>query len=291
MNARRLCRRWCAPLLLVCLAPWTLAADAPHSAEALRLLHERKSAALSQSALQRQLLLTSTELPDGLQGEIFAVVDQPLAAVHAAFNSPANWCEVLLLHVNNRRCQARSANGQHQISLGIVRRYDKPVEEAFDLPFVFHVTQSAPDFLEVHLRADSGPLGTRNYRILLQATPLDAQRSFLHFSYSYEQNMMVGMAVRAYLATFGSNKVGFSELGKRPDGQPDYIAGPRGLVERNAMRYFLTLEAFMAADNTEARRHAWYDATERYPRQLHEVERETYLALKRSDSQRRAVAQ
>lgn len=290
MNARRLCRRWCAPLLL-CLAPWLLAAEAQQSAEALRELHERKSAALSQSALKRPILLSSTELPDGLQGEIFAVVDQPLAAVHAAFNSPANWCEVLLLHVNNRRCQASSAGGQHQISLGIVRRYDKPVEEAFDLPFVFQVKQSTLDFLEVHLRADSGPLGTRNYRILLEATPLDAQRSFLHFSYSYEQNMMVGMAVRAYLATFGSSKVGFSELGKLADGKPDYIAGPRGLVERNAMRYFLTLEAFMAADNTEARRQAWYSATERYPRQLHEIERETYLALKRSDSQRRAAAQ
>lgn len=290
MNARRLCRRWCAPLLL-CLAPWLIAAEAQHSAEALRELHERKSAALSRSALKRPILLDSTELPDGLQGEIFAVVDQPLAAVHAAFNSPANWCEVLLLHVNNRRCQASIAGGQHQISLGIVRRYDKPVEEAFDLPFVFQVKQSTPDFLEVQLRADSGPLGTRNYRILLEATPLDAQRSFLHFSYSYEQNMMVGMAVRAYLATFGSSKVGFTELGKLADGKPDYIAGPRGLVERNAMRYFLTLEAFMAADNTEARRQAWYSATERYPRQLHEIERETYLALKRSDSQRRAAAQ
>ena len=252
-------------------------------------MHARKSAALSQSPLQRPLILTSTELPDGLQGEIFAVVEQPLAAVHAAFNTPSNWCEVLLLHVNNRRCEASSTGGHHQISLGIVRRYDKPVEEAFDLPFTFQVKQASPDFLEVHLRADSGPLGTRNYRILLEAAPLDANRSFLHFSYSYEQNMMVALAVRAYLATFGSSKVGFTELGKRADGTPNYLAGPRGLVERNAMRYFLTLEAFMAADNTEVRRQAWYNATERYPRQLHEAERETYLALKRSDSQRRAA--
>lgn len=289
MNLRRLCRCLCLLLLLWCVASSTLAAEPQRSADALREVHARKSAALSQSPLQRPMLLTSSELPYGLQGEIFAVVEQPLSAVHAAFNSPANWCEVLLLHVNNRRCQAISTGGQHQISLGIVRRYDKPVEEAFDLPFIFHVKQATPDFLEVNLLADSGPLGTRAYRILLEATTLDAQRSFLHFSYSYEQNMMVALAVQAYLATFGSSKVGFTELGKGADGKPDYIAGPRGLVERNAMRYFLTLEAFMAARSAEARREAWYSATERYPRQLHEVERETYLALKRADSQRRAA--
>ncbi|RZI73743.1 MAG: hypothetical protein EOP80_11675 [Variovorax sp.] len=289
MSLRHLFRRhWCLPLLLW-LAPWTVAAEAPYSADALRAIHARKSTALAQSPLQRPIILTSTELPDGLQGEIFAVVEQPLATLQAAFNTPSNWCEVLLLHVNNRRCDASSAGAQHQISVGIVRRYDKPVEEAFDLPFTFRVKQATHDFLEVDLSADVGPLGTRNYRILLEATPLDANRSFVHFSYSYEQNMMVALAVRAYLATFGSSKVGFTELGKRPDGTPNFIAGPRGLVERNAMRYFLTLEAFMSADSTEARRQAWYSATERYPRQLHEAERETYLALKRSDSQRRAA--
>jgi len=279
----------CLSFVLCCAAVST-AAEEPHSAAALRATHARKSAELAQSPLKRPVLLTSAELPQGLQGEIYAVVDHPVEAVHAAFNSAANWCNVLLLHVNNRRCQASSADGKQQITLGIVRRYDKPVEEAFELPFVFRVVQATPDYLEVQLRAESGPLGTSNYRILLEATQLDAKRSFLHFSYSYDQNKMVAMAVQAYLATFGSSKVGFTELGKLPDGKPDYIAGTRGLVERNAMRYFLTLEAFLSANNNEARREAWFSAIERYPRQLHEVDRETYLALKRADAQQRSTA-
>ncbi|MGJ7494002.1 hypothetical protein ACSFA8_02905 [Variovorax sp. RT4R15] len=274
-------------LFVLCCAPVATAADDAHSGAALRATHVRKSAELAQSPLKRPLLLTSTELPQGLQGEIYAVVEQPLEAVHAAFNSATNWCDVLLLHVNNRRCQASSASGKQQITLGIVRRYDKPVEEAFDLPFVFRVAQATPDYLEVQLRAESGPLGTSNYRILLEATKLDAKRSFLHFSYSYDQNVMVAMAIQAYLATFGSSKVGFTELGKLADGQPAYIAGTRGLVERNAMRYFLTLEAFLSATSDEARREAWFSAIQRYPRQLHEIDRETYLALKRTDAQQR----
>lgn len=266
------------------------AAADPRSAATLRASHESKSAELARSALKRPMLLTSAELPNGLKGEIYAVIEQPLESVQAAFDSPAHWCEVLLLHVNNRRCQAASAGDHHQVTLGIVRRYDKPVAEAFNLPFVLRVVQAKPDYLEVQLKAESGPLGTSNYNILLEAVSLDARRSFVHFSYSYEQNMVVALAVQAYLATFGSSKVGFTELRTTPDGKPDFIAGPRGLVERNAMRYFLTLEAFLSASTRDARRQAWYSAAERYPRQLHEIDRETYLAHKRSDDAPRVAS-
>jgi hypothetical protein len=264
----------------------TPAARAEPFAAALHASYEQKSEALAKSPLKRRLLLSSAELPNGLQGEVHAVVDHPLAAVRAAFNGPAHWCEVLLLHINNRRCAVGSAGGQQRVTLGIVRKYDIPVEQAFDLPFVFRVTHADPDYLQVQLQADDGPLGTSNYHILLEATAIDAHRSFLHFAYSYEQNPVVALAIGAYLATFGSDKVGFTELGRRADGTPDYIAGPRGLVERNAMRYFLTLEAYLDTGDSDARRQAWYSATERYPRQLHELDRETYMALKRADAKR-----
>jgi hypothetical protein len=93
----------------------------------------------------------------------------------------------------------------------------------------------------------------------------------------------------AYLATFGSDKVGFTVLGKTPEGQLDYIRGLRGLVERNAMRYFLTLDAYLSApgpEQADRRQRRWFAAAEQYPRQLHEVDLDTYLALKREDRQR-----
>ncbi len=291
MNAFSLCAlRPVRALVFLCATGSALAQEPPRSAAALHASYERKSADLMQSPLKRPVLLSSAELPQGLRGEIHAVVEHPLEAVHAAFNGPTHWCEVLLLHVNNRRCQAMRSGERHHISLGIVRRYDQAAEEGFDLPFVFRVVQATPEYLEVQLKAESGPLGTRDYDILLEATAIDARRSFLHFSYSYEQNAMVALAVQAYLATFGSTKVGFTEVGKPVEGKPEYIAGPRGLVERNAMRYFLTLEAFLDADSTEGRRNAWFSAIERYPRQLHEIDRETYLALKRSDDQQQRAA-
>ena len=89
-----------------------------------------------------------------------------------------------------------------------------------------------------------------------------------------------------YLATSGRDKVGFSVVDRTADGQPVYVGGVRGVVERNTMRYYLALEAYLgtldapAADRLEKRLRAFHAALERYPRQLHELELDEYLEIK-----------
>lgn len=259
-------------------------------AQALRATHQRLSDKLGRSSFGRPVQLDSRETPDGLEGDIYAVIEHPLPEVRAAFTGPAHWCELLTLHINNRRCRVSTTpQGRETLTLYVVRRYDKPVDQAFELPFAYRVASATPEYLSVELSAASGPLGTNNYRVTLEAVAIDGRKSFVHFSYSYEHNMMVRMATQAYLATFGRDKVGFTEVGKSADGKPEYIRGLRGLVERNAMRYFLTLDAYLstdAADAAERRQRHWFAAAEQYPRQLHEIDLETYLALKREDRQR-----
>jgi hypothetical protein len=259
------------------------------SPESLRAAYQRMGARLAHSDLGRPVQIDSTETPDGLQGDIHAVLAHPLSRITATLRSPSDWCELLTLHVNNRRCRTHSAEGRDLLTLHVVRRYDKPVEQAFQLTFAYRLVEAAPGHLSVEMSAAEGPLGTRNYRVTLEAIAIDDQRSFLHFSYSYEQNMMVRLATQAYLSTFGRDKVGFTVVGKGADGQPEYIRGPRGLVERNAMRYFLALDAHLsAASDGEplARERHWFAATQRHPRQLREIDLDIYLALKREDRQR-----
>jgi hypothetical protein len=61
------------------------------------------------------------------------------------------------------------------------------------------------------------------------------------------------------------------------------------------MRYYLAIDAYLdslkapPAQQLENRLQAWFDATERYPRQLHEVERDAYLSMKRDEVQRQAA--
>lgn len=283
-------------VLLAISLPALAAAPEPAApggpAQALRAIHQSMSDKLDRSSFGRPVLLDSSETPDGLEGDIYAVIDHPLPEVTAAFKGSTHWCELLTLHINNRRCKTGTAQGRETLTLYVVRRYDKPVEQAFELPFVYRVANATPEHLSVELSAAGGPFGTSNHRVTLEAVALDAQKSFVHFSYGYDHSMMVRLATQAYLATFGRDKVGFTVTGKTPDGKPEYIRGPRGLVERNAMRYFLTLDAYLstdAKDATERRQRHWFAGVEQYPRQLREVDLDTYLALKREDRQRDAA--
>jgi hypothetical protein len=287
-------RSFTGALLIAASSAGLAAPPESPAAQTLRATHQRLSDRLEHSSFGRPVQIDSVETADGLQGDVYALVDHPLQEISSTLKGSAHWCEVLTLHINNRRCTVASGpQGRDMITLYVVRRYDKPIDQAFELPFVYRVAGASPEHLSVELSAESGPLGTGNYRVKLEALALDEHKSFLHFSYSYDHNAMVRLGTMAYLATFGSDKVGFTVVGKTAEGQPDYIRGLRGLVERNAMRYFLTLDAYLAApgsDQSDRRQRRWFAAAEQYPRQLHEVDLDTYLALKREDRQRDGVA-
>ena len=100
------------------------------------------------------------------------------------------------------------------------------------------------------------------------------------------------MAMQTYVATLGSGKVGFTVLVKDAEGKPVYQAGVLGLLERNTMRYYLAIDAYLsayslpAADQFEKRIREWYASTERYAAQLHEMEQNEYLDMKRKEMRR-----
>ncbi|WP_162587455.1 hypothetical protein [Variovorax sp. RA8] len=301
-------------LLAACALGAEAAPPDPGSAVALREQHRKLAGQLASSPLRRPVHLDSAETDSGLQGDVYAVVDHSLEQVRVALADGTQWCEMLLLHINNRRCRvsrtaapkanSTAAEGEgtpvsrqpegETLTLSVVPRYDKPVEQAFELSFVHRVASSSRDYLEVRLSAESGPLGTSNYRVTLEAVPLGERQTFLHFGYAYDHHMVARLATMAYLATFGSHKRGFTVIGKTPTGEPDYIRGLRGLVERNSMRYFLTLDAYLAGlgtpppERAEKRLHRWFEQIEQYPAQLHEIDLATYLEHKRSDRRRDA---
>ena len=148
------------------------------------------------------------------------------------------------------------------------------------------------DYLHVTLNAPEGPIGTTDYRIRFEATPVDASRTFVHLAYSYTLRSAARMGMQTYLATSGRDKVGFSVVDRTREGKPVYVGGVRGVVERNTMRYYLALEAYLGtlgapvAERLEQRLRAFHAGMERYPRQLHELELAEYLEIKRRDASR-----
>ena len=290
---------WCwiflaAVACTACLASrHAVATDPGHLVEALRARHAELLAQLENNPFQRELHIESVESSNDLQSEIHAVVDYPFAAVNTALNDPAHWCDILMLHINVKYCDHSSENDGTVLTVNLGRKYHQPLENTFPIEFDYREVVTEPGYVAVELYARHGPLSTRDHRLSLEATPLGDGRTFLHFSYHYAFGLPGRIAMRGYLLTIGRNKVGFTVTDTLPDGRPVYTKGERGVVERTAMRYYLAIDAYLATMNTaaedrlEARLRHWYDATEQYARQLHEVEREEYLDMKHREHRRR----
>jgi len=272
-----------------------IAAEA-NPAAALRARYAALGDKLANSQFQRPLYLDSAESSKVLRGDIFALVDFSFADVNAVFNGPARWCDVLILHINTKYCAAATNAAGPVLTLNIGKKTDEPLVETSRVDFDYRVAAATPDFLAVELRADQGPLSTSDYRILLEAASVEGGKTILHFTYSYAYGFAGRVAMQAYLATLGRGKIGFTIVGTRPDGQPDYIGGVRAVVERNTMRYFLAIEAYLGAlgappaARLETRLQNWYDASENYARQLHDVDRNAYLEMKRREYRRQQAA-
>jgi hypothetical protein len=260
-------------------------------AHALRARHAALRAELADNPFGRPLYVESSENVGEHTGAIYAVIEQPFKRVGAALRGATQWCDVLILQANVKDCEA-SNGGAEKLSIFVARKPVDPPDRAYRVNFSYDVPAAGADYLHVALNAPEGPLGTTDYRIRLEAAPLDQNRTFLHLAYSYTLRSAARMGMNMYLASSGRDKVGFSVVGRTPDGRPVYVGGVRGVVERNTMRYYLAVEAYLAtldapaAERMEKRLRAFHAGLERYPRQLHEMELAEYLEIKRRDASR-----
>jgi hypothetical protein len=244
---------------------------------------------LDQSPFGRPLLLVSTDSSSRVQGDVYARLDQSFDTLRSALSKAENWCDVFILHLNNKYCRAIEDKGRPQLVLKVGSKDYQELSSAHSLKLAFQLIKSEPDYFEVRMEAPQGPMSTEDYRIVLAAIPLGPGRSFIHLHYGYSYGRLGRIAMDGYLNTSGRNKVGFTRTGTQADGKPSYIKGYRGVVERNAMRYYLAIDAFLDAQSQppEARRERslarWYDGTEEYAQQLHEIERNAYTNMKRRE--------
>lgn len=286
---------WCVNVLFCFVIP-ALAQTVPQPGSAADLLrmHASLRARLSNNQFQRPLVLESVESAQRVEGSVYAVLDSPFSDVGRTLQNPVQWCEVMILHLNTKYCRAASELAPTQLKVSIGRKTPQKLTDAFELDFSFNVPAARSDFLAVVLNAPKGPLGTSEYRIELQAAALPENRTFLRMNYAYGYGMASRVAMQGYLSTLGSGKVGFTQVSQGANA--DYVGGIRGAAERNIMRYYLAIEAYQAslrrprAEQSDARLAHWFDATEEFPRQLREIDKKDYLAMKKAEKERQQIA-
>ena len=228
--------------LVTCFMSWgigsaTAAGLEKDHATLLRGRYAELGPQLRDNQFKRPIYLNSIESSSQLKGDIYALVGYPFAAVNGAFNDPSHWCDMLILHINTKYCRASASQSGSLIAVSIGRKDYQPLAQASRVEFAYTVATTTPEYFDVGLQAKTGPMGTSDYGIRLEAVSVEDNKTVLHYTYSYSYNLVGDLAMTAYLATIGHDKVGFTTAGGQAGSRPVYIDGVRGVVDRNAIRY------------------------------------------------------
>ena len=279
-------------LAVAALFATACASAMPVTGDTLRARYEELLPKLEASAYGQPLVLESREEEPQASGDVWAVLDHAFPATAEALTDAASWCEILILHVNVKYCHPAAEAAAPTLVVNVGRRFEQPLDDTSRVEFAWSVEDDGPDHFSAVLAAPEGPLGTEDYRIAVEAIPVPPRNTFLHLRYSYRFGTAARLAMRAYLATAGRDLVGFTVVGRDTDGEPQYVRGVLAALERNAMRYYLAVDAFVAsldappaAQFDERIRH-WAEGVERYPRQLPDFEADEYFQMKTSEHQR-----
>lgn len=248
------------------------------------------SAAATQTAAGYPFDILSQEADGLLIAEVSGVVGYPYPSIRDALIDPAAWCQFLPLVFNIKSCTYHRRAGQHFLTLYLGRKFFEPPQNAIQLEYLFRVQRSDESSLQILLTAADGPYGTSDYTIEIEVVAAGDVRTRVRMHSSFRPSLASRVATRLYLLTIGRTKVGFSVTGFKA-GTPVYCGGIKGIVERNAMRYYFALKSYLdtmhlpQSQRFEARLDAWYKLTARYHRQLYEMDKAVYLDAKRRERQ------
>jgi hypothetical protein len=217
--------------------------------------------------------------------DIYGTINHPFGLIKNEFLVPTNWCEIVSPHPDIRACTYKKMHDTWLLNIYRVNKFSEPLEDAYQMKFVYHVSELQPFYFDIALTADEGPFHTKDHQFGFEAIPLKKNITFIHLRYSF------GYSAWGYLLMkiFGGGMIGFSVIGTDSDGNPVYVGGLRGTVERDVACYYLAILAYMdtlkipAEQRFEKRVSQWYDLAAIYKKQLIEIEEEEYLTYKRKD--------
>lgn len=278
------------PVLLVVLSClFFLPASSHATQDSLQQKYQQLRQKLEHNVYNVPVYIESALEAQSQSGDVYGVIHHPFNQVKAAINRVENWCEIAPLHLNIKACTFRKLNGDYLLTFYSGRKFFETPEDTYQLVYRFHLDNGPHEYTRTTLTAKDGPLGTSDYIIIAEAIPLNSDETFIHFSYSYKQGFWTRMAMSTYLATLGRDKLGFTVIDTNFNGEPVYIDGVRGVIERNAIRYYYAIQAFLDTINTDpeklllTRLERWFDLTEQHHKQLYEMEKQDYLEYKQKE--------
>jgi hypothetical protein len=274
-----------AMILFILTTPAPADVKSGRGDEKLMEIFRRIEPELQRNNFGLPLFLESSDRKNAVSVDVYGIIDHQFSHMRDALNIPANWCDIVSLPPNIRACTYQKPADQWTLTFYSGRQFEQSPEEADQVIYSYQTIEDRDGYLSIVLKADEGPLGTRDHRISFEAVPIAGGKTFVHFRYALKHGILFRIAGNLYFDTLGRDKVGFTVIGTDRNGDPVYAGGPRGGIERNAVRYYFAIESFMDTINypEESRFREkvsrWYDRTTRY-KQLEEKDKKEYLKMK-----------
>ena len=274
------------------------AVEKPRQGEDILLdTYHRIEGKLERNSFGFPLFLESFERNDRVHVDVYGIFDYPFMSVVNVLKVPSNWCDIVSLHPNIKACTYRELPGAWLLTFYVGRKVYQAPEDTRQVIYHYRNVDQQQGYLEIILNADQGPFGTNDHRMRFEALPIDGGRTFVHVSYAYSDSVALRLAENVYFATLGWGKVGFTVTGTDRNGNSVYIGGPRGAIERNAVRYYFAIQSFINTlrypenNRFSMRISEWYDLTSRYRKQLFDLDKKDYLTFKTKERINQVILQ
>ena len=284
-------------VILVCTGS-ALAVEKPHQGEDVLLdAYHKHRDKLEKNDFGFPLYLESSEQSGKLHVDVYGIFDHPFSSVANVLKVQGNWCDIASLHPNVKACTYIVFPNESRITFYIGRKVHQSPEDAHQSIYHYRKMEDRQGYLDIVLSAGEGPFGTKDHKMRFEAIPLDEGRTFVHVSYTYSAGFPANLAGKIYFATLGRGRAGFTVTGIDGSGNPIYIGGQRGAIERNVVRYYLAIHSFMDAlhspdeSRLTMRLGKWHDYTSRFKKQLFEMEKKDYMEIKTEEYKNQKLLQ
>ncbi len=225
--------------------------------------------------------------------DIYSTAHYPFSFIKDQLLIPANWCEIVLPHPDIRACTYKKTHDAWLLNIYSVNKFSIPLDDAYQMKFVYHIDALQPSYFDIALTANEGPSYTEHHQLGFEMAPLNKDTTLIHLRYSF------GYRSWGYflMKLLGGGKIGFSVIDTDSNGNPVYVGGPRGAAERNAVRFYLAILAYMdtfkipVEQRFEKQINQWYDLAAPYRKQLLEMEKDNYIVYKRQDHRNQQILQ
>jgi hypothetical protein len=238
------------------------------------------------------LFVESSENSNTVYVDIYSTVNYPFSFIKDQLLIPANWCEIVLPHPDVRACTYKKTHDTSLINIYSVNKFSKPLGDAYQMKFVYHIDNLQPSYFDITLTANEGPYYTEHHQFRFEMAPLNKDTTLIHLRYSFGYS-----SLGYFLMKLFGGKIGFSVIDTDSNDNPVYVGGPRGAAERNAVRFYLAILAYMdtfeipVEQRFEKRINQWYDLAAPYRKQLLEMEKDKYMTYKRQDQRNQQILQ